>query len=400
MKVCHISTFYPPLIFGGAEIYVSRVTQKLVEQGFEVVVITTDSKVSLKPKIEEKNGVKIYRIHPLNIYALYNTLDKPQLAKPIWYGIDLLNLHSYKVIKDILRSEDPDIVHIHNFKGFSLSFNAVKSLNLPLVFTVHDYFIECLKENLFRGSCTLCQNPPIICRLYSKIQIYLKDDKPDIVTSPSQFVIDKLKKDGFFKRIETMKLPLGIEPLEDEKIEKDYKTIDILFVGRLNKCKGLDILINAFNKLKHNNIKLHIVGEGQNKEESKKNAASNPNITFYGFVPEPELIELYKKANIVVIPSIWYEVFGIVIIESFKYKTPVIGSDIGGISELIENGQNGLLFEAGNVDELKKALDSLIENPLELKRLSDNTFKYVNRYSMDEHMKELNKLYEKVLGVR
>ena len=170
MKICYISSFYPPLIFGGAEIYVERVSTKLAQQGHEIIVITTHSTISIKPSIEKINGVKIYRLHPLNIYAIYNTLSKPNIIKPLWYLIDLLNIHSYMIIKNILRKEKPDIVHVHNFKGFSFAFDAVKSLNLPLIFTMHDYFLECFKENLFRSSYTICKNPSLLCRFYLGIQ--------------------------------------------------------------------------------------------------------------------------------------------------------------------------------------------------------------------------------------
>lgn len=397
MKICHISTFYPPLVFGGAEIYVQRISENLSRHGHEVVVITTTSTVSVKPSIEEKNGVKIYRIHPLNIYGIYNTLSKPNIIKPIWYGIDLLNIHSYIILKNILKKEDPDVVHVHNFKGFSFAFDAVKSLNLPLIFTMHDYFLECFKENLFRSSYTICQNPPLLCRIYIKLQRYLKDNKPDIVTAPSQFVIDKIKNDGFFLKTRTMKLPLGIELGNIKKIEKNYETIDILFAGRLNRYKGVHILINAFNQLKYKKIHLHIVGEGKEKEELNKIAEYNPNITFYGFVSENILLELYRKANIVVVPSIWYETFGIVIIESFKYSIPVIASNIGGFPELVENGHNGFLFEPGNVDELKEILENLIANPKKLEKLSDNAFKSAKKHSMEEHTKNLTKIYEELL---
>lgn len=397
MKICHISCFYPPLVFGGAEIYVQRISEKLAQHGHEIVVITTDSTISIKPSIEEKNGIKIYRNHPLNIYAIYNTLSKPAVIKPIWYGIDLLNIHSYIIIKNILIKEKPDVVHIHNFKGFSFAFYAVKSLNLPLIFTVHDYFLECLQETLFRNSCVVCQHPLLLCRLYIKIQRYLKDNKADIVTAPSQFVLNKLKKDGFFQNVKTMKLPLGIELDDNKKIEKNYKIIDILFVGRLNRYKGAHILINAFKQLKHKNIYLHIIGEGKEKEELKKISKYSDNITFYGFVSEKKLIELYKKANVAVVPSIWYETFGIVIIESFKYATPVIASNIGGFSELIKNGYNGFLFEPGDVNELKRLLEYLIETPTELKRLSKNAFKSVKKYSMNNHIKKLTNLYEELI---
>lgn len=397
MKICYISSFYPPLIFGGAEIYVERVSKKMAQQGHEIIIITTESSISIKPSIEVINGVKIYRIHPLNLYAIYNTLSKNDLIKPLWYLIDLLNIHSYIIIKNILRAEHPDIVHVHNFKGFSLAFDAVKSQNLPLIFTMHDYFLECFKENLYRSSYTICQNPPILCQIYIKLQRYLKDNKPDLVTAPSQFVIDKIKNDGFFLITKTMKLPLGIELGNIKKIEKNYETIDILFVGRLNRYKGVHILISAFNQIKCNKIHLHIVGEGKEKEELKKIAGINPHITFYGFVSENMLLELYRKANIAVVPSIWYETFGIVIIESFKYSTPVIASNIGGFPELVENGHNGFLFEPGNMDELKEILENLIANPKELERLSDNAFESAKKYSMDEHTKKLTKIYEDLL---
>lgn len=397
MKICYISSFYPPLIFGGAEIYVKRISEELVRHDHEVVVITTSSKISAKPSIEKENGVKIYRFHPLNIYAIYNTLSKPALLKPIWYMIDLLNIHSYLAIRSILKKEKPDIVHIHNFKGFSFAFNAAKSLNLPLVFTIHDYFLECLQENLIRSSVKICDNRPLPCRIYAEIQRYLKDNEPDVVTAPSQFVIDILKKDGFFKKVKAIKLPLGIELNNIKKIEKDYEAIDILFVGRLNRYKGVNILIDAFKQIKRKNIYLHIIGTGKDTEEFKEIAEDDSNIIFYGFVSDEELIALYKKASVTVVPSIWYETFGIVIIESLKYSTPVIASSIGGFPELIENGLNGYLFEAGNVDELKKLLEDLIDNPKELKRLSDNAFISARKYGMEEHTKSLTKLYEEIL---
>lgn len=397
MKICYISSFYPPLIFGGAEIYVQRISEKLSQHGHEIVVITTNSNINIKSSIEEKNGVKIIRVHPLNIYAIYTTLSKPNIIKPIWYILDMLNLHAYLIVKNILRKEKPDIVHVHNFKGFSLAFDAVKNLNLPLIFTVHDYFLECPKENLFRSSQEICLNPSPLCWFYAGFQKYLKDNKPDIITAPSAFVINKLKKDGFFQNARTMKLPLGIELDNIEKIEKNYKTIHILFVGRLNEYKGVHILINAFKQLKQKNIYLHIVGQGKEKEELKKEAKDRSNIRFYGFLSGSELIKLYKIANILIAPSIWYETFGIVIIESFKYSTPVIASNIGGFPELVENGHNGFLFEPGNVDELKKILEYLIANPKELERLSDNAFESVKKYSMEGHTKKLTKLYEELI---
>ena len=190
-----------------------------------------------------------------------------------------------------------------------------------------------------------------------------------------------------------MKIPLGIE-LNKNKPQKTYDTINFLYVGTLSKYKGVHVLINAFKKLEFDNIKLHIIGKGKYKDELKKIASSDQRIIFHGFVPDEELMRLYQKANITVVPSIWYDNSPVVIYESLMNGTPVLGSRIGGIPELVEDGYNGFLFEAGNADELKKVLENLIENPSKLKRLEEGAFESVKKYDMDEHIRNLEELYK------
>ena len=394
MKICLISNLYPPFMLGGAEISVRRDAEGLLKKKHEVLVITTSP--NRKSSIEDINGVKVYRTNPLNLYAVYNHQNQPEFLKPIWHGFDLWGLHSYVVVKNILKKEVPEVVHINNFKGLSLSvFSAAKRLSLPLIFTAHDYSLICPRANLLNGSGEICNTPSRFCMLYNRIQKYLVDNKPDLVTAPSQFVIDKLKEEGLFEGVKTMKLPLGIE-LSDEKAEKSYNTIDILYVGGLSKHKGVRILITAFKELDYDNIILHIVGKGVDGNEFKKIGGSDKRIIFHGFVQDKELIQLYQKANLLVVPSIWYDNSPMVIYESLINGTPVIGSRIGGIPELIEDGYNGYLFEAGNVDELKGILERLIDNPSELQRLKEGTFASVKKYSMNEHVRKLEELYKSV----
>lgn len=397
MKICFISNLYPPFIIGGAEISVGRVAEELVKKGHEVFVVTTSP--TAKSNIEEIEGVKVYRIAPLNLYPMYQHQKQKKILKPFWHVIDLWNPHSYVIVKNILKKEAPDIVHINNFKGLSLSvFSAVKCLDLPLIFTAHDYSLICPRANLLHGSGEICNSPSKFCVLYNRIQKYLVDNKPDLVTAPSQFVIDKLKEVGLFKGVKTIKVPLGIE-LSDEKAEKRYDVIDILYVGALSRHKGVHILINAFKELKSENIELHIVGKGADAEEIKKIAGSDQRIIFHGFVPDEELMQLYQKANVVVVPSIWYDNSPMVIYESFINGTPVIGSGIGGIPELVEVGHNGYLFGAGNVDELKGILEYLIENPYELKRSEEGAFESAKKYGVEEHIRKLEVMYSGFQGI-
>ena len=392
MKICFISSVYPPFVLGGAEISVSVAAEGLAKEGHNVLVITTSP--NRKRYSEEINGVKVHRLSPMNFYPYIS--PKKAIVKPIYYSIDLWNPYSYIVVKTILKAEKPDVVHINNFRGLSLSvFSAVKSLKIPLIFTARDYSLICPKADLLNSSGMICNNPLKVCKLYLVIQKFIVTKKPDLVTAPSQFVIDKLKESGFFGDVKTLKVPNAIE-LNNALIKKDYDTIDILYVGGLSRNKGVHILINAFKEQKRNNISLHIIGKGKDEVELKKIAETDKRIFFHGFKTGEELKNIYGGANITVVPSIWYDNSPRVIYESFMQGTPVIGSRIGGIPELVEDGYNGFLFEAGNVDELKAILDNLIKSPDKLKRLEEGAFVSAKKYNTVEHIKKLEDLYREV----
>lgn len=396
MKICFISNLYQPYLIGGAEKYVEEIAGHLSKEN-EVVIITTkpyDGLNSLKPSVGTQDELKIYRFFPINVYHTYYAKKTNNLIKPFWHLIDQWNPHSYFVVKNILKREMPDVVHTHNLGGLSLStFYAVKSLDLPLVHTIHDYSLLCPNAMLLHSSGRLCKHPKYPCKVYCSLKRKLADYKPDMVSAPSQFVLDRHIKTRFFESSKTLKLPLGIE-LDDTKINKDYETIDILYVGQLAKHKGISILIEAFKKVKNKNVRLCIIGKGPNMEWFEKLSEGDERIKFYGFISESKLREHYEQANITVVPSIWYDNSPMVIYESFMRGTPVIGSRIGGIPELVEDGYNGFLFEPGNTEQLKTILAGLSEDSAKLEELSINAFNSAKNYEVGRHIKKLTEIYK------
>ena len=398
MKICLISTsLYSLDNQTGAEVYVKRLSKQLIQQGHEVVIITTHPIRSRKVITNQIDGAVVYSFYPLNIYERSSIQKKPFLIKLVWHMADSVkNPHPYNIIKNILLQEKPDVAHIHCDRGLSASLcNAVMDAGVPLVYKLINFTPLCPKGTLVKSSGEMCTAPRLMCRIYRMAKKSSLDGKPDVVIADSQAVIDIFKEYGFWMNTNVIKIPLALD-LDHEKVNKEYDTINILFVGHVVKTKGAHILLSAFKQLKQQNVRLHIVGDGTESEGLRRSAGNDSRIHFHGFVTGEALEKLYQKANLVVVPSIWHEPFGIIIIESLKHGTPVIGSNIGGIPEIIEPGNNGLLFEAGNVAELKDILESLIINPSELKRLSEGAFNSARKYDIKQHIQKLEEIYRRV----
>lgn len=392
MKICIISNFYPPYFFGG-EKTIQIQAEALERRGHAVEVIT--SSPTRKSYIEEMNRVKIHRFFPYNLYPPFQSQNKPIFMKALFHIFDLWNPYAYMEIKKTLQSINPSVVYIHNYKGLSLAaFGATKDLGLPLVFSANDFSLLCPRATLLKSSGEICLHPLPQCRVYVQVQKQiLIRNKPNIVVSDAQHKLDKLMAAGFFEGVDTKVEVIGRELIK-KSVEKHHDLVNILYVGGVNKHKGVHVLIKAFKLLRQDNVRLHIVGKGQNIVEMKKLAGDDPRIIFHGFVHNDELSDMLQRANISVVPSIWYDVASGVICESFNSGTPVIGSRIGGIPELIEDKRNGLLFEAGNSEELGVILGRLIDNPAELKMLEAGALKSREKYDIEHHLDRMEALFK------
>ncbi len=402
MKICRIISAYSPYSFGGADIYAEKISREVVKKGDSTVIITINPERG--DTYEEDKGTKIYRFHPLNVSCVHKIGKQPLFSQGLWTLLDLYNYYSYYKVKQILKKEKPDIVHLHTPLDFTLSaVNAVKSLNLPLVYTLHDFYLLCRRCILLHGTGQLCtdKNIRFVCRMYREFTKRIIE-KADLVIAPSEFTLGMHKKYGFFKKTKTIVLPHGIELGRDGEYQHEMDrpkkdTVDILYVGVLLKHKGADILINAFKLIKSDTIRLHLVGSGKSEQEFKCLAGDDKRICFYGKLPHESVQPFYKKADVVVFPSLCYETRGNVVAEAFRAGVPVIASNFGGIPELVKDNYNGFLFEPGSVENLKELLEKIIEEPQNLKTLGQNAKESIRQFEMSGYINKLIKAYQEVL---
>jgi len=399
MKICTITYAHSPSNIGGADLYAEKISKQLLERGYDVFSISARPTFenSLSYSLEKKGNYKIYWFYPLNISTFHNVAKRSTLVQGIWRLLDLWNIHSYYMVKKILKKEKPDIVHVHTPVGISPSvFKAVKSLGIPLVFTLHDYYLMCPRIGLLHASGEICTSPHPVCKIYSKFNKKLVSDAPDVVIAPSKFVMDMHVDNGLFNNSEKIFLPHGIESnMLNLAIDSHAKRnrIDLLYVGSLAKHKGVHILIEAFKQVPQKDMRLNIVGKGICEKELKKLANDDSRIIFQGHVPDNVLKTFYEQSDFLIVPSIWYETFGLVILESFSCGTPVISSKIGAYQELIIDGYNGYLFEPGDISELNKVLEKSLDNESVYNELCVNAFESFQQYNMSEHIGKLEKIY-------
>ncbi|HET7324909.1 MAG TPA: glycosyltransferase, partial [Halococcus sp.] len=266
--ICLLNALFPPESHGGAENYVLRTAKALQARGHEVTVVTTkpyDGLRSLRPEQTIYEGVAVWRFYPFNLSYRSNGTGENVFSKGIWHQLDTVNPHAAHTVGRILDSVNPDVVHTNNLMGISTSVTkAIERRETKHVHTLHDYSLICPKSNLLRewtapdDELVVCEDPPVPCRLFAKEKRTLLGT-PDVVTAPSQHVIDVHRKHGFFEGVKCRRVRLGVESVAENVPSSSVKS-SVLYVGKHLRAKGLDTLFAAAQLLP--DVTFHLCGKG------------------------------------------------------------------------------------------------------------------------------------------
>jgi glycosyltransferase involved in cell wall biosynthesis len=221
-------------------------------------------------------------------------------------------------------------------------------------------------------------------------------DEVDVIIAPSRFLREKFIRYGIAKnRIFHLDYGIDYRPLINFSKEPSNK-FRFGFVGNVSEHKGIKVLTRAFNKIKRDNASLSIFGPYDQSYLSKlrRELKTDSRITFYGPFDNRKISSVFSKIDVLVYPSIWYENQPISILEALLAKIPIITSNMGGMAELVQDGVTGLLFEAGNPDDLCQKMVSLIDNPQLLRKLSEG-LRQVK--TIEKNAEELNEIYDSLL---
>jgi len=402
MKILIVNTFYYPDIIGGTEVSVKKLAENLSQNGIEVVILCTGKHDS----VEWQNNIKIIRRHFKNIVPFIEYKRTCALKKIIYKLIDFYNCFNKRELRTVLKEEKPDIIHTNNFFGISpIIWRTASRLHIPVVHTTRDYFLLCPKTDLRNHRGEVCSKCKIICKLYR--YFYKKCSlNVNVVTAPSRFTLNKYIKNKYFSSSKKYTIYNAVD-FEVKQIHELYELrkknvkskhdFHYIYIGAIEEYKGVKYLIDSFMSVDKQNITLNIAGKGSLESYVYESMEKDKRINFFGFLNEKELEKLLIKCDALIIPSIWEEPFGRVILDAYIKCMPVIGSRIGGITELIKNYETGILVESGNQQELSEAI-SLLEENRELNiKIYQKILKFIENFSIEKQIHQFKYIYKNTI---
>lgn len=366
-----------------------------------------DTVVANEKKMLEDNG------HEVILYSRNNSELKKisKFQKLYLLFTTIFSLRTYREVKKIIRENNIDIVHVHNTLSLVSPsvYYAAFSCKVPVVQTIHNFRLLCPSATFYRDShiCEDCVNKGLKCSLKHKCyRGSLSQTLACVLTLLVHQALGTYKRLNYiclteFNKQKLLELNKKKKRINMDKvfIKPNFVNIDrtvipyekrknqFIFVGRLDKLKGINLLVETWKGIKSAN--LIICGTGPEEAWCKKYIRENniSNINMMGFIPNKQVLEMIAESKALILPTQLYEGFPMTIVESYSCGTPVIGSNIGNVRSIIEEGITGLTFKFDSVKSLREAIN----------RLDDMTHgsraKFVGEYLPDINYQQLNEIY-------
>lgn len=401
LRFLHLTTFYPPYSFGGDAMYIYRLCHALGDEGHHVDVVHCRDSYHMQhpaePEIHFDDHPRV-RTFPLRSrFGRLSPLATQQTGRPWFKG---------RAIRQLLAENDYDVIEFHNTSLIGPTAFAWEPRHrraVKLYFT-HEHWLICPTHVLYKFNERPCEKPECLkCTLLARRPPQLwrytgllrrMSRHIDRFVSPSRFTARMHAERGFSQ-------PVGHLPYFIDLTDSDWRSPAprphprpyFLFVGRLEQIKGLQTLLTLWDRVPE--ADLLVAGAGNHEAELKKLAGDNPRIKFLGPRPQSELGALYYHSLACLVPSITYETFGIIAIEAFARKTPVISRDLGALPEVIDDSGGGFKYRSD--EELLSAMKQIATQPELRSRLGQQGYgALVRNWCRDAHLKMYHELIDEL----
>lgn len=399
-----IVTFLSGAGGGGSASVADMLASSLAAGGDDVILVTT--KPGKGVEVEEQDNIKTYRFRPVNLYWVGHKDRYSVLVRSLWQLADTWNWQVYRVMRRILLQEKPDVVHVHKLRGLSPSvFSAARSVGVKtIIHTLHDHELISPEGTLQGKVGKWARERAWPLKPYQMIRRRAVQHV-HCVTAPSFYLLNTVMEMGFFPKTigRVVENSHGFRNQDLQRIKQREllsapgaarREIRLLYLGRLERTKGIELLCEAFaGAWKINpNLRLDVVGDGP-RADLVLPYEDHPAIEVHGGVYDERKEALLAACDFVIVPSICPENAPLALLEAYVYGKPCIGAEIGGIPELVKHDRTGYLVEPNNVEALVRAMLFVANSTDRTNELRMYCFEQAERHTIEAVTHAYRRLY-------
>jgi glycosyltransferase involved in cell wall biosynthesis len=389
MRILLACAAFPPFVNGGGAITSFLHAKALVSAGHEVRCVSVQGG---DDRFEEYEGLEVHRLRSRNIYWNYYE-PRPEWKKVIWHGLENFNPIAYLTMHREIKDFHPDIVATVSTENINVAtWAAARAEDVPVAHCAHSFFLLCWRGSMFKAD-TNCRRQCIECKLTS----FGKKALSQLVHgfhAESGFVLDVHRAHGYFRNAATQVTRPAIDGIHHRK-RSAMKCLRIGFIGAHTPNKGIETLASAAQLCAGKNVEFIIAGSGDHAYSAHLRSRFPSEMTrFTGWIDQPTF---FNEVDVIVVPSIWQEPFGRVVIEAFSYGVPVVATSTGGLPESVKDDFDGYLFSPGDQHQLANILCHLADDPITVTRLSENAMNAATLYLQDIVGRTLTGFYLKTI---
>lgn len=403
MKIALLSYLFDIQLGAGAAKSASVLARGMADAGWDVITIGSSREHGVQRY--QEGGATHHRFYPWNLYWVVERDRQPLWKKILWQLIDIWNPHAYWCVRQILEREKPDVVHVQKLRGLSPAvWAAAQAAGCPVIVqTCRDYEMISPDGALTGRVGEMARRGAWPISLYQQVRARLSR-AVRAATAPSHYTLHAITQHGFFPRahhkvvynshgystadLATLRLTLP-------KLRPTTDPLRFLFLGRLKTVKGIDLLCAAFVACAaaHPHIHLDIAGWGPLEGYLAQRYGHHPQITLHGPVFGVAKERLLAQADVVIAPSVWAEVLALVTLEAYAFGAPVIVTNLGGMPEIVTEGETGWVTPAGDQAALTNLLAQLAADPQVARRLQDNCLAAAQTFTVDNMLGQYQGVY-------
>ena len=352
--------------------------------------------------------------HKVILYSRNNAEagDKSFLQKIGLAFVTLFNIRTYREICSLIDKEKIDVIHVHNTVALISPAVYIAGINrgVPVVQTIHNFRLicpngvcyikdhvceRCVKHGLKAALLYNCYRDSklqtFVCALTMKIQRILLTYRSIYYICLTEFNKSKLLTLKQIKE-ESIYIKPNFTTMEAKRIPTSERKRQIVYAGRIEKIKGVDVLLQGWMKLGSNAPKLVICGSGELEDWCHEYIENNEleNVEMIGQITNAEAKKLVGESMAIIYPTQWYEGFPMAVAEAYTMGTPILASDIGNVGNLVVDDVTGYKFKCNSVTSLAKAVEKFVNAPISLPE------EYLTKYGAENNYKMLKSIYEDV----